>query len=81
MAEGYRTLLAIAEHDGDAQRSRLDALRATFTGWCRRDGASFTARALEGTGLLLQPPQHLPPGWEELAEALAQQTEGQPDPL
>jgi hypothetical protein len=81
MAEAYRTLLAVADHDGDAQRRRLDALRATFTGWSRRDGASFTARALEGTGLLLQPPQHLPPGWEDLAQALARQAEGQPGPL
>jgi hypothetical protein len=74
-------LLAIAEDDGDTQRGRLDRLRATFTAWCRRDGASFAARALEGHELLRQPAQAIPPGWEELAETLALKTRGQPGPV
>jgi hypothetical protein len=81
MEDAYRALLAIAEDDGDTQRGRLDRLRATFTAWCRRDGASFAARALEGHELLRQPAQAIPPGWEELAETLALKTRGQPGPV
>lgn len=81
MEETYRALLAIAEDDGDAQRRRLDELRATFTAWCRRDGALFTARALEGHMLLQQPAHPIHPSWEQRAEALALQAGGQADPV
>jgi hypothetical protein len=81
MGEAYRALLAIAEDDGDAPRHRLDELRATFTVWCRRDGASFTARALEGHVLLQQPAHPIPPRWEERAGALALRAGGQADPV
>lgn len=81
MDQAYRALLAIAEDDGDAQRRRLDGLRANFTAWCRRDGASLTARALEGHELLQQPAHPIPPAWEDRAEALALKAGGPAAPV
>ncbi len=79
-----RGLSSVACDRGGRRRRtarRLDGLRATFTAWCRRDGASFAARALEGHELLRQPAQAIPAGWEELAETLALKTRGQPGPV
>ena len=72
MEQAYGALRAIAQDDAETHRRRLDQLRATFTAWCRRDGASLTARALEGHELLNQPVTDIPSGWVELAESLTQ---------